>query len=110
VYAVLAYQTFLDLVQLNVVMYGAALVLESAALLVLRHKEPDLPRPFRIPGGWPVLGLVFALPVAMVGLLVGLTVKEDGWPAQRLTGMALLSGPLVYGAIALFRFRTAREA
>jgi amino acid transporter len=103
VYSILAWSTFQDLVQLNVMMYGAALVLETSALLVLRYKEPDLPRPFKIPGGWPMLAVLFVLPVSMVFLLAGLSIQEEGWAAQRLTIAAILSGPVIYGWIYLFR-------
>jgi len=36
---------------LDILLYGASLVLEFVALIVLRLREPSLPRPFRIPGG-----------------------------------------------------------
>lgn len=103
VFALLATKTFQELVSLNVVMYSAALVLEIASLLILRVKEPQLPRPFRIPGGWLALGLVFILPIAMVGALVVLSIREEGWASQGLTMAGLASGPLVYAAIKILR-------
>ncbi len=96
VFGVLAFGSFTDLVTVNVVLYAAALALELASLLVLRVKEPDLPRPFRIRGGWPVLALVFLMPMLVLGLLVSLSVKEDGWAKQELTGAILVSGPIIY--------------
>jgi amino acid transporter len=42
---------FARLVTLDILLYGASLFLEFAALAVLRFREPDLPRPFRVPGG-----------------------------------------------------------
>jgi len=107
VYAALATKSFKDLVELNVVMYGAALFLESATLLILRKKEPNLHRPFKIPGGWPVLWAIFLAPVAMVILLFVLSIQEEGWEAQKLTLAAIVSGPLVYGGIQLFRKKSA---
>ncbi|HMS57154.1 MAG TPA: APC family permease [Fimbriimonadaceae bacterium] len=103
VFAVLASKTFQDLVVLNVLMYSAALVLETLALIVLRVKEPDLPRPFKIPGGWPVLCLLLLLPVGMAGTLAVLSIKEEGWSAQWLTIAALASGPVVYASIVATR-------
>jgi amino acid transporter len=105
VFAVLATKTFQQLVTLNVIMYSCALVLETAALLVLRVREPQLHRPFRVPGGWPVLGLVFLLPVSMAAMLVVLSIAEEGWSAQALTFFAIGSGPLVYVGIRLFGSR-----
>src|SRR5205807_1623972 len=43
---------FARLVTLDILLYGASLVLEFAALVVLRYREPQLARPFRVPGGW----------------------------------------------------------
>jgi amino acid transporter len=39
------------LVTIDILLYGASLALEFAALIWLRVREPDLPRPFRVPGG-----------------------------------------------------------
>src|SRR6201999_3774711 len=43
--------TFERLISIDLVLYGGALVLEFLALAVLRVREPQLPRPFRVPGG-----------------------------------------------------------
>jgi amino acid transporter len=42
---------FERLVTLDIMIYGASLVLEFVALVVLRFREPELKRPFRVPGG-----------------------------------------------------------
>ncbi|MGC1227852.1 MAG: APC family permease [Candidatus Sulfotelmatobacter sp.] len=42
---------FARLVTLDILLYGASLLLEFVALAVLRFREPDLARPFRVPGG-----------------------------------------------------------
>ena len=43
--------SFERLISIDLVLYGAALVLEFVALVVLRLREPRLHRPFRVPGG-----------------------------------------------------------
>src|SRR5260370_18663886 len=44
------------LIMLDILLYGASLVLEFTALAVLRVREPALARPFRVPGGtWGAL-------------------------------------------------------
>ncbi|MGA8937630.1 MAG: APC family permease [Acidobacteriaceae bacterium] len=62
--------TFERLISIDLVLYGASLILEFVALVVLRRREPDLVRPFRVPGGTvgaiflgigPTLLIVFAL-------------------------------------------------
>ena len=42
---------FARLVTLDILLYGASLLLEFMALAVLRFREPELARPFRVPGG-----------------------------------------------------------
>jgi amino acid transporter len=42
---------FARLDTLDILLYGASLSLEFLALAVLRFREPDLKRPFRVPGG-----------------------------------------------------------
>ena len=46
--------SFERLISIDLVLYGAALLLEFVALLVLRVREPGLLRPFRVPGGMGV--------------------------------------------------------
>ncbi|MGH7770695.1 MAG: APC family permease [Candidatus Binatia bacterium] len=45
--------SFQDLVQVDMFLYALALVFEFAALVWLRLKEPEMPRPYRIPFGTP---------------------------------------------------------
>jgi len=61
---------FERLVTLDIMIYGASLFLEFMALVVLRFREPELKRPFRVPGGLfgaiavgvpPTLLLAFAI-------------------------------------------------
>ncbi|RYG35046.1 APC family permease [bacterium] len=96
IYAALVWQSFKTLVALNVVLYGTALVLELLALVILRFKEPELPRPFRVPGGWVGLGLVFLLPTMLVGLLAYQSLVEEGLAAQGPTIAVLISAPVIY--------------
>jgi amino acid transporter len=42
---------FEHLVTLDILLYGSSLILEFIALAVLRFREPELKRPFRVPGG-----------------------------------------------------------
>jgi amino acid transporter len=42
---------FERLVTLDIMIYGVSLTLEFLALIVLRIREPELKRPFRVPGG-----------------------------------------------------------
>ena len=93
---------FVKLIELDVAIYGLSLILEFAALIALRIKEPKLPRPFRVPGG--VMGCV----VASIGptLLIVLAVIESvhqtttiwGWTFNNLAVAmtVVVLGPLQY--------------
>jgi hypothetical protein len=64
--------------------------------IVLRVKEPDLPRPFKVPGGYPILALVFLLPVGTAATMVAFSICDEGWRAQWSSLAALASGPIAY--------------
>ena len=73
---------FERLVTIDILLYGASLALEFAALIWLRFREPDLPRPFRVPGG--KLGAI-AIGVAPV-LLLGFSIVRS--QAEQVLGMS----------------------
>jgi amino acid transporter len=58
--------TFERLITLDVLLWGLSLSLEFAALVILRWREPDLPRPFRVPGPTWVAMALGAGPVGLV--------------------------------------------
>jgi len=55
------------LIELDILLYGLSLVLEFAALIALRVRQPQLPRPYRIPGGLAGAIAVSVAPVAIAG-------------------------------------------
>lgn len=57
--------TFVDLIIIDVTVYGAGLSLEYISLIRLRLKSPDAPRPFKIPLNVPMICLVLILPVSV---------------------------------------------
>lgn len=90
--------TFERLISIDLVLYGAALLLEFAALIILRIREPGMPRPFRVPGG---LGAVIALggaPAALIGFALWAARSERvaGMPALTFAALIALAGPLSY--------------
>jgi len=100
-YTVLSFKSFEDLAELDVVVYSSAILIEFAALLILRWKEPDLPRPYKIPGGWPVVILVALMPAAMVVFAVysEFTTADSVAEAVKTFWMsivALATGPIMY--------------
>jgi amino acid transporter len=84
---------FERLVIIDILLYGVSLSLEFVALIVLRVREPELPRPFRVPGG--MFGAV-AVGVAPM-LLLGFSVVR-GESAHMLGISALAFGMLLIAA------------
>jgi amino acid transporter len=100
---------FARLVTLDILLYGGSLALEFIALVVLRFREPNLARPFKVPGGLagaiaigipPVLLLAFSvvrsqhesilgmssfafgmilIAAGVIAYLVNHAVKPEGW-------------------------------
>src|SRR5262249_56971881 len=62
-YAGFAAFSFKELIVLNVWLYSLSLLVELAAFVRLRVVAPEMPRPWRGPGGLPLAGAVVACPV-----------------------------------------------
>ena len=61
---------FERLVTMDIMIYGASLALEFMALILLRIREPELPRPFRVPGGLFGAIAVGVPPVLLLGFAI----------------------------------------
>ena len=61
---------FERLVTLDIFLYGGSLALEFVALVVLRIREPELPRAFRVPGGMFGAIAVGIAPMLLLGFSV----------------------------------------
>jgi amino acid transporter len=94
-YAAFAAFSFKDLIVLNVWLYSLALLIELAAFVWLRVRAPEMPRPWRVPGGFGV-GLVVAGVPAALSLLAMATA---GWLNTLAGVVAALTGPAIYLAV-----------
>jgi amino acid transporter len=84
---------FVRLVTLDIMLYGASLSLEFLALIFLRVREPELKRPFRVPGGMFGAIAVGIAPVLLLGFAV---VRSEH---EVVLGMSsLLFGMILIGA------------
>jgi amino acid transporter len=90
--------SFERLISIDLVLYGAALLLEFVALVVLRLREPALLRPFKVPGGiagaiatgvGPTLLIAFALWAARAE-------RVGPFPALGFAAAVAAAGPLLY--------------
>jgi amino acid transporter len=90
--------SFERLISIDLVLYGAALVLEFVALLVLRVKEPDLVRPFKVRGGLRGTVAVGLGPALLIGFALWAARGERvaGLPALGFAALVAAVGPLIY--------------
>jgi amino acid transporter len=106
-YALLHWLDFSSLILLSMWSSFIAYLVVDAALIVLRRKEPDLPRPFRVPFGAAGLVMVLVPTVAITTWAIWQSAVEYWNQGQfRVLWLGLagfLSGPLIYGVRALVR-------
>jgi amino acid transporter len=90
--------SFERLISIDLVLYGAALVLEFVALVVLRVKEPELVRPFKVPGGlWGAVATGVG-PTLLIGFALWAARGERvaGLPALGFAAIVAAVGPVIY--------------
>jgi amino acid transporter len=90
--------TFERLITIDLVLYGAALLLEFIALVILRLREPDLLRPFRVPGGLPIAVAIGVGPALLIAFALYAARDEHaaGLPALVFAAIIAAAGPIVY--------------
>jgi amino acid transporter len=92
VYSLFALASFKELIVLNVWLYSLTLLLELAAFVALRLREPALARPWRVGGGALGLWLTAALPSAAALLAMA----TAGWKNTAAGVATALTGPAVW--------------
>ena len=91
-YSLCAFWSFKELIVLNIWLYSIALLLELAAFVGLRLREPQLPRPWRVGGGAAGMWVVAVLPA----LCCLLAMATAGWTNTLVGVLAAATGPLAY--------------
>jgi amino acid transporter len=84
--------SFQDLIELDMFLYAAALILEFAALVWLRMSRPEMARPYRVPFGLTGVVAISIPPVALC--LLSIAFSNLGTRYVGLLGIGL--GLLVY--------------
>ena len=92
---------FSRLITLDIMLYGTSLSLEFVTLVVLRIREPNLRREFKVPGGLTGVVLVGVFPIALLSLAM---VKSQSETVLGINGLLfgvilILAGFVVYGAM-----------
>ncbi len=102
--------TFERLISIDLVLYGAALILEFVALVVLRLREPNLVRPFKVPGGTRTAVLLGIFPTLLIAFALWAARDEKvvGLPALVFAALVAAAGPLLYLLAKSLRPRPAR--
>jgi amino acid transporter len=91
-YSLCALASFKELIVLNVWLYSLTLLLELAAFVALRLREPALARPWRVGGGLTGLWLTAALPSGAALLAMA----TAGWKNTAVGVVVALTGPAVW--------------
>ena len=97
-WAACLFLNFEHLVIMDVLLTGLSILLEFGALVALRVREPELPRPYRVPGG--VIGAVLlGIPPLVLMILAVLRNRTEaiGSTSSLAVGVVLvILGPVVY--------------
>lgn len=89
--------SFERLISIDLILYGGSLILEFAALAVLRVREPELARPFRA-GNLAFACLLGVAPTALIlfALYSARDERMAHMPAPLLAMLVALGGPIAY--------------
>jgi amino acid transporter len=91
--------SFTKLILLDVLLTGLSVLLEFASLVALRIREPDLPRPYRVPGGLAGAISLGILPLALLVMAAARNYAEPVGPINALEFGAIL---IAAGVVAYF--------
>src|SRR5579871_698108 len=91
---------FARLITLDIMLYGASLMLEFVTLVVLRIREPELKREFRVPGGLTgaILAGVFPLALLCIALVESGHETILGMNGLLFGGIIIAAGVTIYVA------------
>lgn len=98
VFALFCAMDFSALVNADVMVNLAALLMQFVALIVLRRRRPDLERPYKVPGGAIGLGLLVLGPAICTAWLVTSSFHEEPeafWIGIGLLALGVVAYPLL---------------
>ena len=91
--------SFSKLIILDVLLTGLSILLEFASLIALRIREPNLPRPYRVPGG---LAGAIGIAICPLFLLVLAVVRNTAEPVGPINALQLGAILIALGMLAYF--------
>jgi len=89
---------FKRLVTLDIMLYGASLMLEFVTLVALRIREPELKREFRVPGGMAGAVMLGIFPLALLSLAM---VESESESVLGMNGL-VFGALIIAGGFALY--------
>lgn len=95
------------LISIDLILYGASLILEFVALVVLRVREPNLERPFKA-GSMAFACALGVGPAALIGYALYVSRKDqivEGFPAILFAVLVACAGPVLYWITSVGRNR-----
>jgi len=103
---------FKRLVTLDIMLYGASLMLEFVTLVVLRIREPELRREFRVPGGLTgaISCGIFPMLLLSLAMVEGEHETVLGMNGLLFGALIIVTGFVVYGATGKLRKRLPQRA
>jgi len=90
---------FVSLLIIDVLLTGMSILLEFWALVALRIREPDLARPYRVPGG---LAGAIALGIPPLGLVILSVVRSKSEQIGATNELMIVLGILALGVVCYF--------
>jgi amino acid transporter len=90
---------FFRLLILDVLLTGLSILLEFGALIALRIREPNLPRPYRVPGGILATIAISAPPSVLLALSL---VRNQSERVGTTNGMMIGMGVILLGVLLYF--------
>jgi amino acid transporter len=89
---------FQRLITLDIMLYGASLMLEFVTLVALRIREPELKREFKVPGGMAGAVMLGICPLALLSLAM---VSSESQTVLGMNGL-VFGGLIIAGGVALY--------
>jgi amino acid transporter len=90
---------FSKLVMLDMLLTGSSILLEFAALVALRVREPDLQRPYRVPGG---MAGAIAVGIPPAALMLLTAVRNHAEPVGPISALEFGGILMALGVVAYF--------